>query len=624
MTYNQLIAYIDGLNADGSLSPQDYQAIVNYILAGGDIENAPRDLIQVRRGNSEDLPELAQGEFGYALDTKQLYIGGLNGNVRVTKETVVNVKDFGAVGDGVTNDTQAFLQALASGAKKLYVPVGTYLANIDLPSSSVTIEGEETNNTVIIGFDPLRPTLKSYGYLYPTLKNITFKSLFESIKPILDLTDSRYVTLENVFVFQLPNAVGAFSYGSTGIHIVHQNNSFTGYNHFSNVKANQCKYGLYGGEGLISASSIRDSVFAFNGYFGVKLVGAGVCALDNVDIDDNGKLASVEGFDNTKHGGIYIDGLNVTISNLWVEDNAAYPELLNRNDIYITPASKNINTYSKRANRGLKGNASYPEAIGNNENISIAEMVQNDGLGKERTRNIVENGLMSIYNGVISAWSYVNGSADTTISDSMDAPKGYEKSLKFSNNSAGGVKGLRQNIFPTLGTIGRYAGKSITCSFWVKLLSNTGSVRAGFTIDSNYFFSNGDFAVVTELNKWVKVVVTSVVPESGQLGIGFRNSGNGVVGDNELLIAGFSCSMSPRVNDSEGQTVTEYGGNIISQDFKIGGKRHGYAASIPTSGTWTRGDLVYNTAPAAGGYVGWTCTADGTPGTWKGFGLIQA
>lgn len=49
-----------------------------------------------------------------------------------------------------------------------------------------------------------------------------------------------------------------------------------------------------------------------------------------------------------------------------------------------------------------------------------------------------------------------------------------------------------------------------------------------------------------------------------------------------------------------------------------------YQEIIPTTGTYNKGDLIYNTNPTPGGYVGWICTASGAPGTWKGFGLIQA
>jgi Right handed beta helix region len=49
-----------------------------------------------------------------------------------------------------------------------------------------------------------------------------------------------------------------------------------------------------------------------------------------------------------------------------------------------------------------------------------------------------------------------------------------------------------------------------------------------------------------------------------------------------------------------------------------------WAAAIPTAGTWSRGDIVYNTAPAAAGTIGWVCTTAGVPGTWKTFGAIAA
>jgi parallel beta-helix repeat protein len=47
-------------------------------------------------------------------------------------------------------------------------------------------------------------------------------------------------------------------------------------------------------------------------------------------------------------------------------------------------------------------------------------------------------------------------------------------------------------------------------------------------------------------------------------------------------------------------------------------------SAAPTTGTWAVGDMVYNSTPTAGSYLGWVCITAGTPGTWKGFGLIQA
>jgi hypothetical protein len=47
-----------------------------------------------------------------------------------------------------------------------------------------------------------------------------------------------------------------------------------------------------------------------------------------------------------------------------------------------------------------------------------------------------------------------------------------------------------------------------------------------------------------------------------------------------------------------------------------------YNSVIPTTGTHLLAEVVWNSAPEAGGNVGWVCTVPGTPGTWKPFGAI--
>lgn len=42
-----------------------------------------------------------------------------------------------------------------------------------------------------------------------------------------------------------------------------------------------------------------------------------------------------------------------------------------------------------------------------------------------------------------------------------------------------------------------------------------------------------------------------------------------------------------------------------------------YRTAAPTAGDWLQGDVVFNSQPAAGGTPGWMCVTSGTPGTWK-------
>ena len=58
----------------------------------------------------------------------------------------VNVLDYGAVGDGVANDTAAFAAARAAASgKKIYIPAGTYKINQALTGATdFILEGDGT------------------------------------------------------------------------------------------------------------------------------------------------------------------------------------------------------------------------------------------------------------------------------------------------------------------------------------------------------------------------------------------------------------------------------------------------------------------------------------------------
>jgi parallel beta-helix repeat protein len=99
------------------------------------------------------------GELAINAADAELYTKDLNGNIRKLTGTadgvkftqagsgavqrtvdsklkdVVSVKDFGAVGDGVADDTAAIQNALNSGAKSVLLPKGTYLSSqLTIPS----------------------------------------------------------------------------------------------------------------------------------------------------------------------------------------------------------------------------------------------------------------------------------------------------------------------------------------------------------------------------------------------------------------------------------------------------------------------------------------------------------
>lgn len=61
----------------------------------------------------------------------------------------------------------------------------------------------------------------------------------------------------------------------------------------------------------------------------------------------------------------------------------------------------------------------------------------------------------------------------------------------------------------------------------------------------------------------------------------------------------------------------------VAGSIKFAEHIHQYAASQPESGTYNRGDIVWNSEPEVNRPVGWVCVRAGSPGTWAPFGDIK-
>jgi len=107
------------------------------------------------------------------------YTGAVTETVQAKLAQTVSVKDFGAVGDGVTNDTAAIQSAVNTG-KNIYFPNGTYLiGQITIPSG-VCLVGETLSGVIISPYG----TISSLGLFYLNtvsfveISNFTFLSAY--------------------------------------------------------------------------------------------------------------------------------------------------------------------------------------------------------------------------------------------------------------------------------------------------------------------------------------------------------------------------------------------------------------------------------------------------------------
>jgi Pectate lyase superfamily protein len=77
----------------------------------------------------------------------------------------LNVKDFGAIGDGEQDDTQAFLDAIAAASGPILIPAGRYRITqiLEIQKSGVVLRGEGPDKTVLFFPTPLNDIRPNWG-----------------------------------------------------------------------------------------------------------------------------------------------------------------------------------------------------------------------------------------------------------------------------------------------------------------------------------------------------------------------------------------------------------------------------------------------------------------------------
>lgn len=126
--------------------------------------------------------------------------------------------------------------------------------------------------------------------------------------------------------------------------------------------------------------------------------------------------------------------------------------------------------------------------------------------------------------------------------------------------------------------------------------------------------SNLDYAVLLQATS---VTVTNISVNDNQIKggtYGIRTLSATYLTDGEIR----RNRMSGTVNAFRDKAVSTL---RFSDNTRNNAPADGFAAA-PAAGTWSVGEIVYNSTPTAGGTLGWVCTTAGTPGTWKTFGTI--
>jgi hypothetical protein len=512
---NPVIAYYD--EALTIIAPQPLRTINGYVSRAGSPAQIYVDAVNfsilVQDSNGSMVYNFPSGTGIGPNASGVIYDPAGTGAVATTVQAKlresVSVKDFGAVGNGIVNDTaaiQAAITATVAGGT-LFFPAGDYIISSQLTvSKAITIRGSTQYQTAIIA-------AACSGFLISLASHVQIHNLEIAASVRHTITPNAYIGIDVA--------------GSTGTrpfnHVyrdVFIDGFFTGYRSawlwsstFSNFKTGACAIGIKATN--LSANNVVSGC-SFSGAAG--LAGSRGIQLDgNVDPTE-GWMISDTLIDDFEVGIEGIAATHVYISNCIIDHNRV-------NGILISGSGANFG-----GNWIVRG--CYVAMQGSSGDVAIKST--NAASNTQNRGNIITGNQVLVYTGS----TCING-------------------IQMSGSQA-------VNNVITDNTIKGFSTYDIR--------TNTGP------------------DIVT------------------------NNSCQSAIATN-LLIAGSAIVKNNRgvLNFAEFTQFETLGQNKVTWSY-----------SIPTTGTWTQGDICWKSNTAAGGIPGWICTTGGTPGTWKAMAAVAA
>jgi len=487
----------------------------------------------------------------------------------VDNATSISVKNFGAIGDGITNDTVAVQNAINSFSA-VYFPSGTYLLNTVTLKSNSFLFGD--GSATIIKQNTI--TGSSYGTFFAdsasssaTVDNIVIRDMriqspnivtpvFSEFQHLVSLNGVKNVLIENV------DFIGFYGDG-----LLIGSGAIAGQErHNTNVTVRSC---------------------FFDGINKQNRNGISVIDCDGMVIDGNYFTRTTK---STMPGAIDIEPDSYTfhiVKDFKIINNKFYDIGGNLAAIAITLPPI---TYTTSPNGFIIEN-NFVDTVSANGFSFIYRL---SGGISEGTFNV---GLF------VSNNTFKNGVTPFSIFGAKDVVIDTNQFLNFSSSALIGYTtvdekcinvSLLDNLFYYCGTSGAGIGLAIGTVTRLNIKGNefndcgTGVAGSANAIDFN----------VTALSSSVSIIENNFVSPNGKTTVAIQVEGT------HTLTPSTNIYISNRLN-----------GLANSFNWRIGDIQ--FYSAAPTTGTWAVTNYVYNSAPAAGSPQGWVCTVAGTPGTWK-------
>jgi hypothetical protein len=554
--------------------------------------------------------------------------GAVVTTVQTKLRQYVNVKDFGAVGDGVTNDTAA-IQAALDAANTVEFADGTYLlgSRLNLNSNNILVGA---NATILWNASSFANAIQGSAVTNVVINNLKFRSsvaVTASETYGIKVISSQQIKITNC-QSKLVNLCLATTSAANYAAVVTDENSGN-FNCSADILVSDC---IVDGPGKVSQASqggiymqyvqrfaITNCVVKNAGH-GIQYYGGDANPAVNgaVANERKCKLGSISNcvVENIEGGGVWGSmGDGIDISNCSVKscddvgiDLEGSNNCTATGNFVSTCINGGLTNFFFCRNIVFSGNtvvqntAAYPlyrcynssltadnksvTITGNTFNCTAANVGSVDwNNGPSETINVTGNTFINTVLYIVATnLKYVN-----VIGNSLLFPT--------ANNVA----------FDCIRLAG-IAGKG-TSSIKNNVIVSDVAQPGGTT---GIFVSGDDFNYVDVHN--IESNTTLGVDADIKTDNNGTNAGVGIVFN--IISNCFGTPKYLRVESGAANSTVNFSGNTyLGQP---------YPSVTPVSGRWDRGTKLFYASPSAGGFVGEVCTTAGSPGTWKTFGAISA
>lgn len=561
---------------------------------------------------------------------------------------VISVRQFGAVGDGATNDAPAFADAIASGAARIFVPAGTYYLDgeVAIPSS-IELFGE--GRASVIKCKPGVSGFTITGQANSTVRSLRFTCASYNSTPYVagvKLSGSTYCTVSD-------NWMDGFSY--IGVYCQDSSYNIIKHNRFT---------GWRGATGVGTLGIQDSSDIALWGNSTANEVFGNYCMSGNdIGISIQNRYAQTTPVGNNVHHNYCY---NQNTYGILVYNGCWNPALdgptygLNPPFDFKTRVCGN-HVWGVRGNQLSNGSGAgiYLVSAGGticSENVlwdcckstvnfdtqAIGHISANIGTFTygELHEIIVSNNRINSPQGV-GIWASTSSESivieNNSIFCSSTLNTGRQNAIRVTN----AIAKLRDNDIRFVNTNTEAISINALSSFVCDGVELSGSITSP-TIGVGFNASGGgasfkntnihDLVVrgcgstALQLSATAGARVTRCDLESSGIVFTQTDCTNVKFSSNRFFSPYGSASIiwTGTANGNAGTVVDETNelNGIVQHASGVGGVITQYGSAVPATGTWALQDRFISSVAAVGTPLAWRCTTAGSPGTWTSEGTF--